>query len=387
MKGNKIMSQQKMKFRFIAFFLAAVFALTMISLPVWAEDGENATPVEYETPNDPKNVSLEPAQAGDKPVVMELEAIDKTIPLDADICIGDETEHNVPYPVKKGDTFSFTGVVYVQPVKDEIDRLKTNFVNKNTGVQLSDIDLSKVSSTFTTTLTLPKGLSFGTGSAPGTFTDEKLFKVVGVNISGQTMTIEMDLIKPNYNKFVDLHTDVMKVDQAFSFTVPDIQVDADAAVNTYLTAKGTVNGDFSGIASVTKVAPILGTTIIQQSFKYKWPTVQSELGRDAIKQEGDDEITFTVIVKPVPAPEEEQDILIPCPYPCQVPPMWNPQPQPQQMIQQVQPMPQAPVQNVDAAQAQAPIQLPKTGEKSTQPLSLFFLLSASALFLLRRKMR
>ncbi len=58
-----------------------------------------------------------------------------------------------------------------------------------------------------------------------------------------------------------------------------------------------------------------------------------------------------------------------------------------QVIQQVQPMPQAPVQNVDAAQAQAPIQLPKTGEKSTQPLSLFFLLSASALFLLSRKMR
>lgn len=65
--------------------------------------------------------------------------------------------------------------------------------------------------------------------------------------------------------------------------------------------------------------------------------------------------------------------------------MWNPQPQPSQMIQQVQPMPQAPVQNVDAAQA--PIQLPKTGEKRPQPLSLFFLLSASALFLLRRKMR
>ena len=379
MKGKKIMSQQWKKFRFIALILAAVFALSMLSLPVWAEEENGGE----EIPIDMQNMPLEPVQAGDKPVVMNLEPIDKTIPLDADICIGDETEHNVPYPVKKGDTFSFTGVVYVQPVKDEIDRLKTNFVNKNKGVQLSDIDLSKVSSTFTTTLTLPKGLSFGTGSAPGTFTDKKLFKVVGVNISGQTMTIEMDLIKPNYNKFVDLHTDVMKVDQAFSFTVPDIQVDADAAVNSYLTAKGTVNGDFAGIASVTKVVPIFGTTIIQQSFKYKWPTVQSEAGRDAIKQEGDDEITFTVIVKP--EPEEEQNILIPCPYPCQVPPMWNPQPQPSQVIQQVQPMPQAPVQNVDAAQA--PIQLPKTGEKSTQPLSLFFLLSASALFLLRRKMR
>lgn len=34
MKGNKIMSQQWMKFRFIALILAAVFALSMISLPV-----------------------------------------------------------------------------------------------------------------------------------------------------------------------------------------------------------------------------------------------------------------------------------------------------------------------------------------------------------------
>lgn len=368
MKGNKIMSQQKMKFRFIAFFLAAVFALTMISLPVWAEDGGEETPV------DPNN---KPVLAQQLPFFLD---INENLLLDGDIRIGSETEHNQMYPVTHGQKLPYTGTLDINPIKDKITQVKDNFLKQHSGFDMEKINVKNVVSTFTTTLTLPEGLSFGPDSDTGTFSDGVLFKVAETpTIADKTITIKMDLINQNYTKFMDLYRAVTSAKNPFTFTVPNIQVDADAAEDVPLIAVGTVEGSFSGTAYVS---------VIEQNFNCTWTAVQSELGRDAIKQEGDDEITFTVIVKPVPAPEEEQDILIPCPYPCQVPPMWNPQPQqPSQMIQQVQPMPQAPVQNVDAAQAQAPIQLPKTGEKSTQPLSLFFLLSASALFLLRRKMR
>ena len=364
------MSQQWMKFRFIALILAAVFALSMISLPVWAEDGGDATPGENETPINLNNIPLEPAQQ-----LPFFPDINENLFLYGDIRIGSETEQNQMYPVTHGQQLPYTGVLDINPIKDKITQVKENFLKKYPNFDMEKINVKKVSSTFTTKLTLPEGLSFGPDSATGTFSDEVLFKVVETpKIAGKTITIKMDLIEQNYGKFMDLYRDVTSAKNPFTFTVPDIQVDADAAENMPLTAVGTVEGSFSGTAYVS---------FIEQNFNYTWTAVQSEAGRDAIKPAGDEEITFTVIVNP--APEEEQDILIPCPYPCQVPPMWNPQPQPSQMIQQVQPMPQAPVQNVDAAQA--PIQLPKTGEKRPQPLSLFFLLSASALFLLRRKMR
>ena len=368
MKGNKIMSQQWMKFRFIALILAAVFALTMISLPVWAEDGGNVTPDEYKTPVDPNNIPFEPAQQ-----LPFFPDINENLFLNGDISIGNETEHNQMYPVTHGQELPYTGILDIDPIKDKINEVKDNFLKKYPGFDMEKINVRNVSSTFITKLTLPEGLSFGPNSATGTFSDKILFEIAETpTITEKTITIKMDLIEKNYTKFMDLYRAVTSAKNPFTFTVPDIQVDADAAENMPLTAVGTVEGSFSGTAYYS---------FVEQKFNYTWKAVQSETGRDAIKPAGDKEITFTVIVKPEPAPEEEQDIVIPCPYPCQVPPMWNPP----QVIQQVQPMPQAPVQNVDAAQA--PIQLPKTGEKRPQPLSLFFLLSASALFLLRRKMR
>lgn len=345
------MSQQKMKFRFIAFFLAAVFALSMLSLPVLAE---NTGRTNLQGLFDPVNKNME---------------------LDGDILIDGDTENTRVYPVQRGQTLIYTGQLDVTKIQKEINDLKEQY---DALIDINDVGVNGVTSEFTATLTLPDGLSYTTGESDmnSALSENGLFKKDSAIITGQTITIKMKL-KKEYTKFINLHADVTGVEHGMlTFTVPGVKVANDAKENTPLKATGTVTGNFTGRATYL---------IKDKSFTYNWTAVQSEAGRDAIKPADDKEITFTVIVEPAPAPEEEQDILIPCPYPCQVPPMWNPQPQPSQMIQQVQPMPQAPVQNVDAAQA--PIQLPKTGEKSTQPLSLFFLLSASALFLLRRKMR
>lgn len=352
MKGNKIMSQQKMKFRFIAFFLAAVFALTMISLPVWAT-GEQASPVLY-----------------------------------GDILIGSDSENLALHEVVPGEEFTFTGHLNVEAIRQQIKDIADN--HSDLKPVFNQIKLDDVKSIFTVTLELPDGLVFsGKSTSEYQFTSDpnNIFMVSACVKNGNELTITMPLKNSEkYTNFQVLYDDVTDCPD-LDIMIPGVIVDSQVEIGKELTTKGTVGGSFSAVASFGTGTPT--------PFTFLWSAVQDLAGKD-YKFKNDPtntDISYTVIVvKPQPQPQpqpqpDEQDILIPCPYPCQVPPMWNPQPQPSQVIQQVQPMPQAPVQNVDAAQAQAPIQLPKTGEKSTQPLSLFFLLSASALFLLRRKMR
>ena len=288
-----------------------------------------------------------------------------------DILIGEDSGNKALYPVKAGDQFVFTFRLFFESIKSYIESIPPKGKN---------LWLKELQSSFTVKLTLPVGMDFNeTESLNCSFTDNGLFKLKQVKIQDKTITADIELKLDKNTPIPDLKNAVKDLDY-LDINIPAVSISAANAPGTPLHCDGEFDGSFYIEYRYDKRTP---------KKEFTGP-VQLPAGRDyAIKDQVDQsKITYTVIVKAVPVPlPEEQDILIPCPYPCQVPPMWNPQPQPSQMIQQVQPMPQAPVQNVDAAQAQAPIQLPKTGEKRPQPLSLFFLLSASALFLLRRKMR
>lgn len=289
-----------------------------------------------------------------------------------DILIGEDSGYNALYPVKAGDKFTFTFRLFFNGIKESIESIPSKGKN---------LKLLKLESSFTVKITLPVGMDFDeTESLKCSFTENDLFELKQVNIQDKTITAEIKLIPDNTIQIPDLKKAVEALNY-LDINIPAVSISAVAAPNTPLQCEGAFDGSFY-------IQYIQGKRTITKTIE--GPAEQLPAGRDYAIKDMDDQskITYTVIVKAAPVPlPEEQDILIPCPYPCQVPPMWNPQPQPSQMIQQVQPMPQAPVQNVDAAQAQVPIQLPKTGEKRPQPLSLIFLLSASALFLLRRKMR
>ena len=289
-----------------------------------------------------------------------------------DILIGEDSGYNALYPVKAGDKFTFTFRLFFNGIKRSIE-----------SIRLRDklLKPEELNSSFTVKFTLPEWMDFNeTESIKCTFTDNGLFKLKQVKIQDKTITADIELIPDKNTPILDLKNAVKSIDY-LDINIPAVSISAAAPPDKPLPCAGVFEGSF--YIKYLDVKKYREITIMG-------PAEQLPAGRDYAIKDMDDQskITYTVIVKAAPVPlPEEQDILIPCPYPCQVPPMWNPQPQPSQVIQQVQPMPQAPVQNVDAAQAQAPIQLPKTGEKRPQPLSLFFLLSASALFLLRRKMR
>lgn len=286
-----------------------------------------------------------------------------------DILIGEDSGYNALYPVKAGDKFTFTFRLFFEGIKNQIESIKHR----------KSFKLKELKGSFTVKITLPEGMDFdGTESLKCSFTDNGLFKLKQVKIQDRTITADIELIPDKNITLPDLKDAVKNLDH-LDINIPAVSISAEATPDTPLQCEGVCEGSFYIEYQTGKFT---------EKYKIEGPAEQLPAGRDYAIKDLDDQskITYTVIVKAAPVPlPEEQDILIPCPYPCQVPPMWNPQPQPSQMIQQVQPMPQAPVQNVDAAQA--PIQLPKTGEKRPQPLSLYFLLSASALFLLRRKMR
>ncbi len=290
-----------------------------------------------------------------------------------DILIGEDSGNKALYLVKAGEQYTFTFRLY-------FGNIKNHFKFKRMDPRLKPSNLNELKSDFQVSLILPEKMDFdATESLKCSFTENDLFILKQVKIQNRTITADI-VLKPVENRTMqDIKNAVDKLNY-LDIKIPAVSISAAAAPGTPLQCEGVFDGSFYIDWQTGKFSG---------KPTFKGPAEQLPEGRDCAINDLDDQskITYTVIVKAAPVPlPEEQDILIPCPYPCQVPPMWNPQPQPSQMIQQVQPMPQAPVQNVDAAQAQ-PLQLPKTGEKRPQPLSFIFLLSASALFLLRRKMR
>lgn len=346
--------------------LVAILSAAFLTFPVVAVD-------EIEQ----YNVDLNEGDQDATPYIDDLEVVmlgsrapAKQDDLFGDILIGEDSGNNALYPVKAGDKFTFTFRLFFNGIKEYVEKIPSKGRN---------LKLLKLESSFTVKITLPEGMDFdATESLKCSFTDNDLFKLNQVNINDRTITADITLIPDTNTPIPDLKKAVEAFD-SLDINIPAVNISAAATPDTPLQCEGVFEGSFYIEYRNGKFTP-------KQTIA--GPAEQLPAGRDYAIKDLDDQskITYTVIVKAAPVPlPEEQDILIPCPYPCQVPPMWNPQPQPSQMIQQVQPMPQAPVQNVDAAQA--PIQLPKTGEKRPQPLCLFFLLSASALLLLRRKMR
>lgn len=381
MKGNIVMPQLGIKCRFtIICLLVAILSAALLSFPVvalgeieqyYAEQNEGGQDEVEQYGSDQYAIHQD---IGDLSNVVMLGSGAPAKPDDkfyGDILIGEDSGHDALYPVKAGDKLTFTFRLYFGSIK--------NYFKSKRIQPHNPPGLKELKSNFEVSLTLPEGMDFdATESLKCSFTENDLFILETVKIQDRTITAYI-VLKPVENRTLQYVKNAVDKLNYLDIKIPAVSISAAAAPDTPLHCEGDFNGSFYIDWQTGK---------FYGNPTFTGPAEQLPEGRDCAINDPDDQskITYTVIVKAAPVPlPEEQDILIPCPYPCQVPPMWNPQPQPSQVIQQVQPMPQAPVQNVDAAQA--PIQLPKTGEKRPQPLSLFFLLSASALFLLRRKMR
>ena len=199
-----------------------------------------------------------------------------------DILIGEDTEHTALHDVNVGDSFTYTGRLYIAPIKDKINGLKATYSGDGSQIVTADIK-----SSFTTTLTVPNGLTLP-NSVTATLTDNDLFKIDSVVKNGNDVKIIMSL-KKNYGNFADLFNDVIAVPDSLNVDIPGITVENTNAHGTQLTAKGTVTGAFTG-----KATSPLGKV---QLYDFKWTGIQIPDGKDFIQPASDnDTIQYTVKV-------------------------------------------------------------------------------------------
>lgn len=220
------------------------------------------------------------------------------LPLDGDLLVkkGTEsynTEHDAIYPVLSTDVLTFKGQLNVSPIKNQIDKLKSNYEAKSSNSS-DKITTQNIKSRFTATLTMPEGFNIP-DDLTATLTENDLFKVENIKKDGQKIIVSMALQK-EYTKFTDLHTDVKSVPDELNLEIPGISLNDKAKGN--MTVKGEVLGTFTGEATTD--------TGTMKPFNFKWKAKQTAEGKDfAQSQDDNDTIQLTVSVKE-PEPKVER---------------------------------------------------------------------------------
>ena len=197
--------------------------------------------------------------------------------LEGDLLINGDTQHDNVYLTGMDTPFTMTGLLNVKPIKDELSKLKTAY---SKSVEAKDIEVSKVATSFTATMTLPDGLKFPADAAANTTLDgaKGKFKIQSAEVSGQTITVTMvptlDLTKLK-RPFEEISDTVEGVEDELKVNVPGITVDSkEAKANTKYTIKGDVKGDFSALAT----SKSSNKTI---RFTYTWNGIQKKGGEDS----------------------------------------------------------------------------------------------------------
>ena len=201
----------------------------------------------------------------------------KTGNLDGDLLINGDTQHDKVYLTGMDTPFTMTGLLNVKPIKDELSKLKAAHPQS---VADKDIEVSKVATSFTATMTLPDELKFPADAATKATLDgaNGKFKIESAVVSGQTITVTMvptlDLTKLT-RPFEEISKTVEGVDDELKVNVRGITFDSTIAKpNINYTIHGTVKGDFSALA--TKKSS--GETI---QFNYTWNGIQKKGGEDS----------------------------------------------------------------------------------------------------------
>ena len=224
------------------------------------------------------------------------------------------TQHDALYDVNPGDSLTFDGRLNVTPIKNQIENLKNEYTGDAAGITTEN-----VASSFTATLTMPKGLNLPE-NVTATLTDNDLFKVDKVEKDENSIKVTMTL-KKEYKKFIDLYNDVRAVPDQLDLIVPGITVDSSVKGGTTLTTKGLVAGEFIGEATsnagitrtfnyrlnaeqpkkglvagqfMGEATSDAGTTKV---FNYRWNGEQSDAGKDFLIKDDASNTTIQLTVQ------------------------------------------------------------------------------------------
>ena len=202
-------------------------------------------------------------------------------PTDADLkAAGTNTEHDSIVNVLQGQKLNITGTIDATSVKNQMKEIESQFGVGQDGY--ASIAISDLSSNFTATFTLPKGMSFPAGFSKDSLVVEGLantFAVTDAQVSGNTLTVTLGL-KGGITNYQQLKDAVDAMGDALKVTVPAVVVNTDVADGTTLTAKGTLKGTFDAVATSAS-----GT---EKDFSFVWTGKQTADGADALLSSSDD---------------------------------------------------------------------------------------------------
>lgn len=193
--------------------------------------------------------------------------------------------------VRVGDTFSVTGVINADSIKDQMNMIESLFPEvtgsdrsavmmdrsaNSENSKLSQIALTSPTSTFTATLTMPEGVTIPESPqvTPAGLGDA--FEVTDVKVDDRDITVTLSL-KAGMTDYAKLKAAVESVtpmaDGGLTLTVNGLGIDGDKVANgDKLTLSGKVTGSFSAVATSPG-----GTS---KRFKFAWNAVQDLPTRD-----------------------------------------------------------------------------------------------------------
>ncbi|MGI6590924.1 MAG: LPXTG cell wall anchor domain-containing protein [Eggerthellaceae bacterium] len=238
--------------------------------------------------------------------------VDNGLSIPADMWGADKAESAKVGLVRTGDTFSLTGMVDTQGIKDQMAGIEEQF--GQTEADFSNIKLTRARSTFNVTLTLPKGVVVPSNPQIEVNGLGDLFEVTNTSVKGRQVTITMTLKDgiDTYKKLKDAvdSTGTQQVsaqpallsafqsllgvqsqeasDHEITATVNGLTLDEDAVSNgQILSATGTVDGHFEATAS---------TSSVSKFFSFDWKGKQTEEGADeAATNASDIQYSFQVV--------------------------------------------------------------------------------------------
>lgn len=217
--------------------------------------------------------------------------------IDGDILIGQETEHQQVYPVRKADKLALTGAIHTEAIRNQMALIEKGYPN-------TDLDKIKIDTrecTFKATLTLPESLQFGDPAqvavTPKNF-GNGVFTVTDTAVNGRTITITMKL-KDGIDTYRDLKASVDALgdsDRWMQLEVSDVvAVEGAFKAGETATVVGTIEGDMDALAT--------GPSGRQERFLFHWGGTQWPAGKDAAADAADNSIRLTVQYVADPAPE------------------------------------------------------------------------------------
>lgn len=217
--------------------------------------------------------------------------------IDGDILIGQETEHQQVYPVRKADKLALTGAIHTEAIRNQMALIEKGYPD-------TDLDKIKIDTrecTFKATLTLPESLRFGDPAqvavTPKNF-GNGVFTVTDTAVNGRTITITMKL-KDGIDTYRDLKASVDALgdsDRWMQLEVSDVvAVEGAFKAGETATVVGTIEGDMDALAT--------GPSGRQERFLFHWGGTQWPAGKDAAADSADNSIRLTVQYVADPAPE------------------------------------------------------------------------------------